>query len=910
MDKVISDYHIAEMARDLKDWGEIAPSIGLSEGERKEIKKDFQEQYNRQKRQALHVWYDKCGDHATYRVLLSIFRSQGLTELAELVEKMAYTKKQSPLSGEAIDKFHSYLLECYCDPPMQHLSTLELQFQHQYTELAFRQVPIANIQGNEKSTDSRRVKLSTVLDSESRELMVLFEGVGGSGKTALSSYICRKWAEKMLLQQFHLLIHIQLTYPQILSAKQLSDLISYLEKKVCQEVATAIYDQKGEGFCILLDGLDEASIGLLDTIFDMIRGRQRSRTPKLSYIMTTRLNMRISSFLQPVLKFKIILEGFGTAGLQQFFESALDHEQYLTLKDKFEANPQLKCVCAHPINAVIIAFLTHVFEDNLPVTQTGIYKALVNYFLDRHIQVRTAGFLEVTVDSFESLPPDLRQSFKQLCEWAYKAFLSKKHFFTAKELGEANVEIDNTLGFLQIHPNITMYGTEHHYSFTHTSIQEFIAAVHVSLQPDKCHAKLVKQLLKTDLLNHVVPFYAGLTGLSNAEVISQLSEVLKHPLHGPNTLAALRADSAESNDPRRKTLVLFNCLYESQNESLLKRPEMQLPECWEMAGNINALNKIGIKPLVDNVHIVSFLGLGLTPSDCVAIAYFMRMNTLFVKDKSVIMFEMGICSDSGMTLFMKELRNGVNTKTPTQLIVKITYNALGKDSLFAFKDLLRGQSNISALHITSGISSENIGIALKSIVEGLGGDSSCVAISLSNIAIGNIHAHYLALLLRVSSLSSLMISYGDLQNHKTMHLFSEAIKLSTLKSLNLSDCWIDDVGLHLLGQAISANMHLSGLTIPGNPITVNGMMNFLALFIDTLSPFLGVIIDDELFHMLQKLLEYQILIRMLNYVRQKQGRMGFIIIPFNYAFDMTAADKPIVYKPDDARSLFSRIDAV
>ena len=66
MDNDISDYHIAEMAQDLKNWEEVSVSINLSESERKEIKEDYHGRYSLQKRQALRVWRNKYGDKATY----------------------------------------------------------------------------------------------------------------------------------------------------------------------------------------------------------------------------------------------------------------------------------------------------------------------------------------------------------------------------------------------------------------------------------------------------------------------------------------------------------------------------------------------------------------------------------------------------------------------------------------------------------------------------------------------------------------------------------------------------------------------------------------------------------------------------------------------------------------------------
>ena len=68
--------------------------------------------------------------------------------------------------------------------------------------------------------------LSDVLNNKSERIAVLFEGVAGSGKTTLSLHICREWAEGRLLQQFQLLIHVQLNDPKLKTMKcKIADLI-------------------------------------------------------------------------------------------------------------------------------------------------------------------------------------------------------------------------------------------------------------------------------------------------------------------------------------------------------------------------------------------------------------------------------------------------------------------------------------------------------------------------------------------------------------------------------------------------------------------------------------------------------------------------------------------------------------
>ena len=143
-----------------------------------------------------------------------------------------------------------------------------------------------------------------------------------------------------------------------------------------------------------------------------------------------------------------------------------------------------------------------------------------------------------------------------------------------------------------------------------------------------------------------------------------------------------------------------------------------------------------------------------------------------------------------------------------------------------------------------------------------------------------------------------------------MSLFSEALKFSTIVSLSLNNRWIDDTGLNFLGKAISVNMHLKELSIIENPFTVNGMINFLMHFLDALSPISCVVIDDHIYEMLQNLPQHQILLSCLNYVQQQKGRRGFMVIPYNLAFDLTTTDRPFAHESPDTPSLISRFNAV
>ena len=66
LDSPVSDIDVATIAMCLKRWEELAPFLGLTEQHEIEIRSDFKDQYNDQKRQALRKWKGIKGDSATY----------------------------------------------------------------------------------------------------------------------------------------------------------------------------------------------------------------------------------------------------------------------------------------------------------------------------------------------------------------------------------------------------------------------------------------------------------------------------------------------------------------------------------------------------------------------------------------------------------------------------------------------------------------------------------------------------------------------------------------------------------------------------------------------------------------------------------------------------------------------------
>ena len=874
LESPVAEYHLIEIAKDLVDWETIAPYLDLTESEQKEIQEDYPNRYNLQKQEALRKWQGKNRGRATYKALIEIFCSQKLIKLAQIIAEDLASGKPPRI----FDIFSLYLVDCYHDLP--HPSNRQwpgsiFQFKmSNFIELTLHETPLNCDVGSVTERKFELVQLSNILSiKKGSKLVLFFEGVAGSGKTTLSWHLCQEWVEHRLLQQFRLLIHVQLNHPQLQStekweshipySKKLANLIPYPDEDLCSRVASAIICEEGEGVCFLLDGLDGAPDALLKYLCSIIKDkRSTAPVPKLSLIMTSRPNSRILSHLQTVIDTKVVIEGFSTKKLDEFLQDSFGicSAEKLLLNEKFQICPQLEAICCLPINAVVMAFLVSFLskqDSELPVTQTGLYKPLICNFLVRHVQTHLGEQCIAHIEDFAvDIPRDIDKSFKLVCEVAYAASLKNTKLFTLKMLDQAKLHLDNSLGFLHIHPKITLFGQKRYYSFPHLSIQEFLAAIHLSLMEPVDQQAAVKQIFNSDPLNQVLSFYAGLTRLSNRTALAVLSDVLKQPLFHINIYKSLLSNPSPSNDPRRKAIGLFRYIYEGEDTTVFD-------------------SEINLTPTQENLQILQFNidldTLNLFPMDCLAIGYFVRMESQRVRDNSMLIIRLGECSDLGIISFMKELRQGINFLTPGRVRLHFNHPYPSQGMLLSLKNVLQGQSNIQAFVLVACyLKFDEVCFALKCLLEGLYANSSCLDVCLDMFNFHDFHVYYLLLLSQIIP-QQLVISNFNVQ--KTMPLLCEAIKLSPCGALGLFDCCVDDTALLQLGKAICNNTKLECVRIYKDlEYTIHGVIKFLECFINTQSVLTDLYLHEAVLDGAVSVEEYRITIAQVNRFRSIQKR--------------------------------------
>ena len=150
-----------------------------------------------------------------------------------------------------------------------------------------------------------------------------------------------------------------------------------------------------------------------------------------------------------------------------------------------------------------------------------------------------------------------------------------------------------------------------------------------SLQPTtypslvrKNRQKAVGKILHSTPLSAVLPFYAGLTGLSNEGACGILLEVTEYPLDQIAVELAMQHTLHESSDRRRLLLALLNCIYEAQKPSICKLVNPPLHP--KLIRIFQERRHAGIMT-DDSVRVtllyISFDYLGLDAVDCLSLLY-------------------------------------------------------------------------------------------------------------------------------------------------------------------------------------------------------------------------------------------------------------------------------------------------
>jgi hypothetical protein len=341
--------------------------------------------------------------------------------------------------------------------------------------------------------------------------LIIITGAPGVGKSTFAWEICRKWGNGKLLQHFSLVILLRLRDENVREAKLLTDILFHDHESVSTAVAAEIRQRNGEGILFILDGFDELpeSMRSKSSLYlDLIYGRL---LPLATVLVASRpwaisdlhwmAKARISQ------RFEIL--GFIKKQIDEYLISITSGDSNLLdeLRRYVSLNPPIHAAMYIPLNAAIVF---EVYKDRrdrtdciIPNTMTELYTAFSLTLLIRYLHDQGERIGKVAC--FENLPKIVYKKFLGICELAFRGLTDRKLVFSDLPDGF------ETLGFMQSVPELHFSsGVSISYNFLHLTIQEFLAAYYLSVQP-------AERVPVKD--RSVTRFLAGITKLNDPAIL-------------------------------------------------------------------------------------------------------------------------------------------------------------------------------------------------------------------------------------------------------------------------------------------------------------------------------------------------------------------------------------------------------
>ncbi len=338
------------------------------------------------------------------------------------------------------------------------------------------------------------------------------EGRPGSGKTTLVSKISKDWAtDESCLVNTKMLFLVPLRSFGKKSSHDLSDILEMFSLNKPQ-VINSIKVEQGRGSCFILDGLDEYKIcDGKSIVFSLI---YKTCLPECMVIVTSR-PVATAEMRQSVNIF-ITIEVLGFKG-EQIYEYI---ERYpfdntsskSTLKSYLDLHSNIFYMCYLPVHSVMICFL-YDKRGRIPETETKVYEDFIRLIVNRNnMRCNKPSH----IDALNVISEEHREQFSKICKLAFEMTIQSKQLIHEKDtevtiLSSAELGDESTLGLLTVDKALALYNVENTYSFLHLTLQEFLAAYHISHLDEEEQVKILSDYSLNLDRNYVYVFYCGMT---------------------------------------------------------------------------------------------------------------------------------------------------------------------------------------------------------------------------------------------------------------------------------------------------------------------------------------------------------------------------------------------------------------
>ena len=376
-----------------------------------------------------------------------------------------------------------------------------------------------------KKGSSNSIQLEEVLQGKSGKkcMCILVEGGPGMGKSTLAWQVCHRWGRRELYDQYSTVLLLPLRDKRVQQAKQVNDILFYhMRDKMAQEEVKRDFGNSSDTL-IILDGLDELPDHLLSeqSIFtDLLSGEVLSNATILVTSRPSATQQLLTCWQQRISKHFVIC-GFTEKHVDKYIKSVLSGDRRIDFQRYLHIHPYIQSVMYVPLYSAI-AMAVYLQCKQLPKTITELYTWLVRIILTQYLTDHSndySGEEKICVLGLR-LPKTIYTYFIELSNFAFQSV--SDHQLILSDVPE---ELHN-LGFTDSVPELFL-PVSNSYNFLHLSIQEFLAAYHVSLLSLQEQEHLLLRSREELHFKNMMIFAAGITKFEGIkkEVVKQVVEV-------------------------------------------------------------------------------------------------------------------------------------------------------------------------------------------------------------------------------------------------------------------------------------------------------------------------------------------------------------------------------------------------
>ena len=349
---------------------------------------------------------------------------------------------------------------------------------------------------------------------------ILIEGSPGIGKTILSKELSFQWANGLLLVNEILVFLIFLKDPLVQQISSLKDLVKYYyqfdesSENVASSCAEYLLNSDGKHVTFILDGYDEYPENFRQNGFisDIVWCKRMS---KRGLVLTSRPH--VSAHLHRWFDRRVDILGFTKEDRQNHISSSLEQraEDVALLIKYLNSHLTINSLCFIPFNMTMLLWL---YKQGvvLPNSSTELY----NYFIChtiRHHLAKHGVFIDDDILDLNSFEQPYKDVIQQLAILSYEALNKSQLTFSLDEVKVVCPQIDkipgaiNCFGLLQAvqYPGIMKMTTM--LSFIHLSLQEYLAAYHITCLPCDDELSVLKENFMSDIHSNTFAVYVGMT---------------------------------------------------------------------------------------------------------------------------------------------------------------------------------------------------------------------------------------------------------------------------------------------------------------------------------------------------------------------------------------------------------------